>query len=280
VMLVALGWGTRAALVAAVVAGLVDLAIGGPASALAFLAVVVLPAVFYSHLLGLARAPDGVTRFDGRLEWYPLSRVLVAIAWISGFAVVGAFAFSNFSPAEFTDRLMTVFDDDLRDFAAQNDVDEGRMREMFRSYVELFPLMAGIGVMASNTFNLWAAAAITRLSGRSERPKDDFAAATTVPKSFLAAFFVAAVVAAGDGEIAFLARGLAGALAAFIGIAGYGVVHVMTRGNRGRTLLLTGLYLATFTLFVLPFALMIALGAADAIFGIRRRLLSAGGGRP
>ena len=74
IVIAALGWGTRAGILASIVAGAVVAAGLTGLSAASYLANIAFPAVVASHLIGLAR-----TEGD-HVEWYPLGHLLLWIA--------------------------------------------------------------------------------------------------------------------------------------------------------------------------------------------------------
>ncbi|HEU6440829.1 MAG TPA: hypothetical protein VFF38_00595, partial [Microvirga sp.] len=81
ILIVALGWNHRSGLVATLVGGLaIAVFTGSSVSAIGFVAITGLPAWWLAYLALLGRQDA-----DGRMEWYPIGRLL---AWVAATAAV------------------------------------------------------------------------------------------------------------------------------------------------------------------------------------------------
>jgi hypothetical protein len=121
--------------------------------------------------------------------------------------------------------------------------------------------------------NLWLAARIVRKSDRLRRPWEPMPEAAGLPAFFGLVLLVALALSFGDSALALAAGAFSGAFAMAFAILGFATLHVITRGNPARGLLLGTLYAATFV-FSLPLLPLALLGIADSITGVRRRRLS------
>lgn len=273
VMIVALGWNHWAGLFAAAV-GAVLLAIADPYLALAFLVFAGLPGWILGYLALLGR-PVGANGRAPHMEWYPPGRLLL---WS---AVFGAAALA----------LILVI----------TAGDEASLRQQLRALAELIlrpddtpgapPLppewsaidpdlavtvtmrggLPASAVLASFTLlvDLWLAGHVVRVSQRLPRPWPELADATLPPLAavlFAAAIAGAALLPDLAGVAAIL---LAATLSTAFAVAGFGLLHTMTRGKDGRIFILGSAYVAV-VLLGLPIVIMTAAGVADTVFGLRR----------
>ena len=138
------------------------------------------------------------------------------------------------------------------------------------------PIFAALGVFSSVAL-LWVAASLVNLSGRLMRPWPDLAQ-TTMPASILALTGLSAVLSVlFDGFGGLYARCVLLALLSAYVLEGMGVVLIITRGMRSRSFIL-GVF-ATLTLILPPLAGPVLLGLAllgivDRMTGIRRRVIA------
>ena len=130
---------------------------------------------------------------------------------------------------------------------------------------------AAIVAMMTLTLNLWLAARITATSGRLHRPWPDLKA-MELPPMTLVALSVALAFCFIGGLAAMFAQIATAALMIAYALTGFAVLHTLTLATKSRALWLSCAY-AIVVVFGWPVVAMIALGLADAIFGLRRRFL-------
>lgn len=139
----------------------------------------------------------------------------------------------------------------------------------------ILPPMAGTLSMVTQLICLYLAGRAALVSGRLARPWPDLAALRLPPVTTLVlAVIVAASVAPGMVGIS---ASVAGAtLLTGFALAGFAVLHFLTRGRNARPLILTAAWVATLALGwpVLAAAL---LGLVDTMFDLRARMGIAGG---
>jgi hypothetical protein len=123
--------------------------------------------------------------------------------------------------------------------------------------------------MMTLTLNLWLAARITATSGRLRRPWPDLKS-TALPPMILAALPAAIAFCFIGGLLAMLAQTITAALVIAYAMVGFAVLHTVTLTLKNRTLWLSCSY-AVVTVFGWPMLAMVALGIADAVFGLRQR---------
>jgi hypothetical protein len=141
--------------------------------------------------------------------------------------------------------------------------------------VAIMPPLATIGATMTLTLNLWLAAKITATSGRLHRPWPDLKN-TVLPPMTLAALSVAIAFCFAGGLPAIVAQIVTTGLMMAYALTGFAVMHTLTLALKYRALWLSCTYAIVMTI-IWPILALVALGLADAVFGIRQRYLR---GRP
>jgi hypothetical protein len=268
IAIAALGWGTAAGALAAVTGAALIASVMAPAAGLVYAIATAAPIAWYAHLAGLARQGE-----DGELEWYPLWRVFSAITVLTPITTVACGALMGVS----VDDVASTLADALLAVGASQEAgvtpDRAELVENLRFYVRLMPVTVTMLWLSVMVANLWLAARIVRKSDRLRRPWEPMPEAAGLPAFFGLVLLVALALSFGDSALALAAGAFSGAFAMAFAILGFATLHVITRGNPARGLLLGTLYAATFV-FSLPLLPLALLGIADSITGVRRRRLS------
>lgn len=273
--LAGLGWGTRAALVSALTAAVVMSAIGGLMVGALYLGTLGLPVALLCHLLLLARPAEGTAPGgEAALEWYPLGRVIAIVTLMAGAVASLTVLTLGTDEASFREAAKARFDTAIFSHlpgAAGQAIDREKLEPYIEAFVTLLPASSAIiwfGVMLAN---MWAAARIIELSGRSIRPRPAVAA-LTYPRAMPLGFVAALLLTFVPGIPRLLATGFSGAfLFAYI-VMGLTVLHVVARRSALRPLLLTILYLAMLVFGWV--ALLVALiGLGEPVLRLRERAL-------
>ena len=273
-MVAALGWGPLAATVGGIVAASGLGAIFGLPYCIAFAITVALPAWWLGHLVLLGRphadpaAGNGAAPAAPQLEWYPVGRILL---WIAGFAALTTTAamLTLGSDAEtitgsLRSGLLRILGP--RDAASSRDIER-----WVAALAIVAPAAATIIAMMTLTLNLWLAGKITATSGRLHRPWPELKSAELPPMT-LVALCVALALCFVGGLVAMFAQIATTALMMAYGLTGFAVLHTLTLALKSRVFWLCCIY-AIVVAFGWPLLAMIALGLADAIFGLRQRYL-------
>jgi hypothetical protein len=273
-MVAALGWGPLAATIGGIVAASGLGAIFGLPYCIAFAITVAVPAWWLGHLALLGRPLPGVAAGNGsaqpvpQFEWYPVGRILL---WIAGFAAMATMAamLTLGSDAEtITNSLRAGL---LRILGARNAASSGDIERWVAALAIVAPAAATIVAMMTLTLNLWLAAKIAATSGRLQRPWPDLKSAELPPMT-LVALCVALALCFIGGLVAMFAQIATTALMMAYGLTGFAVLHTLTLALKSRVFWLCCTYAIVVT-FGWPVLAMIALGLADAIFGLRQRYL-------
>jgi hypothetical protein len=278
-MVAALGWGPLSATIGGIAAASGLGAIFGLPYCIAFALTVALPAWWLGHLALLGRPMiNGVSSGNGAsavapgLEWYPVGRILL---WISGFAALTTMAALLTLGADAATILGALRRGLLRIIGARDAAAASGTEQWVDALVTIAPAAAALVAMMTLTLNLWLAAKITATSGRLHRPWPDLKSAA-LPAMTLAALCVAIAFCFTGGLLAILAQIATAALMMAYALIGFAVLHTLTLALRSRALWLGCTYLVV-TVFGWPALALVALGLADAVFGLRQRYLQ---GRP
>jgi hypothetical protein len=278
-MVAAIGWGPLSATVGGIAAAIGLGVIFGLPYCIAFAVTVAVPAWWLGHLALLGRSvasdvssADGAVPVAPDLEWYPVGRILL---WIGAFAALTTMA-----------ALLTLGTDadaitgalrrfllrmlDLRDAAPSAETER-----WIDALVNIAPSAAALVAMATLTLNLFLAAKITATSGRLHRPWPNLKSAALPPMT-LAALCVAIALCFSGGLLAILAQIVTATLMMAYALVGFAVLHTLTLALKSRAVWLGCTYVVV-AVFGWPVLAMVALGLADAVFGLRQRYLQ---GRP
>jgi hypothetical protein len=273
-MVAALGWGPIAATIGGIVAASGLGVIFGLPYCIAFVITVALPAWWLGHLALLGRplpatAPEGGSAPAAvQLEWYPIGRILL---WIAGFAAlttIAAMLTLGTDAETITNSLRRGL---LRILGARDAASAGDIERWVAALAVIAPAAATIVAMMTLTLNLWLAGKITATSGRLHRPWPNLKSAELPPMT-LVALSVALAFCFIGGLAAMFAQITTTALMMAYGLTGFAVLHTLTLALKSRVFWLCCTY-AIVVAFGWPVLAMIALGLADAVFGLRQRYL-------
>jgi hypothetical protein len=274
-MVAALGWGPIAATIGGIVAASGLGAIFGLPYCIAFAITVAVPAWWLGHLSLLGRQLPGTASGNGsaqipppQLEWYPVGRILL---WIAGFAALTTIA-AMLTLGTDTETITNSLRRGLsRILGARDAATSGDIERWVAALAVIAPAAATIVAMMTLTLNLWLAGKITATSGRLHRPWPDLKSAELPPMT-LVALSVALAFCFIGGLVAMFSQIATTALLMAYALIGFAVLHTLTLSLNSRGFWLCCAYAVVIT-FGWPMLAMIALGLADAVFGIRQRYL-------
>jgi hypothetical protein len=277
-MVAALGWGPLAATIGGITAAAGLGAIFGLPYCIAFVITVALPAWWLGHLALLGRprpdpaAGNGAAPAAPQFEWYPVGRILLWIAVFASLTTIAAMLTLGSDAETITNSLRKGL---IRILGARDPASSGDIERWVAALAIIAPVAATIVAMMTLTLNLWLAGKITATSGRLQRPWPDLKSAELPPMT-LVALCVALAFCFIGGLIAMFAQIATTALMMAYGLTGFAVLHTVTLAFKSRVFWLCCIY-AIVVAFGWPILVLIALGLADALFGLRERYLR---GRP
>lgn len=260
-----LALGPKRALVSAGVLLLALSAIAGPLGAVASIAFTVLPAYIVGYIAGLSRDEgEGV-------EWYPLSRILLAVGLLAAITAI-AYGLIMGVSAETLEAGMVEAAKQLSARSGDAAALEGRNPEEVAAWLgRVAPFMLPFSLVALFLLNLRFGERLARALGPVDRPREDLPRNVALPPVAAAGFGLATLLAlVANGGIGLVGLAFAGAFSALFTAVGLATIHDLSRGSSARGLLLAAVYVSTI-LFSLPVVLLLVLGLAETLLGLRAR---------
>lgn len=256
--LAGLGWGYRAAGVAALASAALCTALLGLASGGYVLATQGIPVTVLCYLAGLHRdlaptaAPVSITSTPltaapPNVEWYPVGRLIALATVMAGvLAMLTVVVFG--ADLDELRKILRASIEQLQQLPMfkETTISEADKASLTEVMLYMFPAASSLSWLIGLLLNFYLAARITLVSGRLERPWPDLAA-IFYPRGFgigLAASL--ALLAGTEGIPRLIASGFAGGFIVAYFLLGLAVIHYVTRGTPARPFLLWGLYLSLF----------------------------------
>ncbi len=273
--LAGLGWGTTAAIVAAVTGAALTSVLLVPLAGLGYFLTLGLPIAILCHLALLARPEDesgGDSGQGAAMEWYPPGRIVAWTALMAGGVAALSVPLFGLDVETYRANLQQILD---KMFFSQlpGGAPPGMTKEQMGPVIELLiralPAASAIVWLAIIMLNMWTAAKIAAASGRMIRPWPDLTL-MSYPGTFALGFVAALLGTFTPGILGIVATGFAGAfLVAYI-LLGLVVLHVLARKSPFRHVILAALYLGIFIFGWV--ALVVAMvGIGDPMFRFRER---------
>ncbi len=269
ILIAALGWTRKTGLIAALIASVSVALVLSARAGMVFAVGVALPAWWFAHLALLSRETED------DVEWYPLGRVLAAVALTSAALTVFGMVLVGGDYAS----LVAVFETAVESFRSRNAEVFAQLGASGVETSEIARLMAlvapsisaAIGVLTSSVL-LWIAGRLVLMSGRLPRPWPDLAS-VAIPTTVLVVFAATALASfLPDGMPALAARTTAAALAMAYALQGLSTIHAISRGFSARGLLLGALYTVLIVMPGWPVLALAAIGVAEGFFNFRGRV--------
>jgi hypothetical protein len=273
ILISALGWSHLAGLVAGLTAAASIGALLGIHYFLSFLIGIALPAWWLGYLSMLAR-PVG-SNGSPNLEWYPVGRLLLWVAFIGVLLTILAIPGLGTDKEGVQTALREIFERALRTQAPAN-VSTAEIEPWIGRLVAVVLPAAAASIVLVNIANLWLAGRIVSISGRLRRPWPDLSA-LTLPRTAMALLAIAFFGSFLPDLPGMLADIAAAGMITVYAVVGFAILHTITRGTTFRTYLLIAAYstvvLSALILFRLPILAIALLGLADTAFNIRARMV-------
>ena len=261
ILIASLGWGSRIGFIAALTASVTLAAVTGFAgSGLILFATMALPSAIVGHLAGLARPKENAEpALEGPLafDWYPLERILFAIAGIASLACLFIGWMFGYDAAEIGPELANALGEQMG--ASVDPAMQVQVQTLARLIVQLVLFIQPALLVITLVAGLHLAGIVTRLSGRLDRPRDDIPAEARLPAFAVSIFALAVAGCFVPGTLSVIASVVAGAFGTAFTLVGLAALHRRTRGAKQRALLLIGAY-GAIVLLTFPLLAATALG--------------------
>jgi hypothetical protein len=237
-----------------------------PSYALAFAATQALPAIMLTRLTLTSQENAG-----GERVWYPVGRLLVAIALLSG-AFAFVYLLSQGADTEALTKSVRALVDDLKGWLpAMPDgqpLGEEQLKDLTSMIVSGIPGGIALSVMATALASLWLAGRVALAAQQLPRPWPDFTR-IELPLGSAIVLLAATLISFTSDKAWLLADGLASALRFAFALVGLAVIHYVTKESAWRGFILTAVYASLLVLSKHTLLILTLIGLAEAVFHYR-----------
>ncbi len=270
------GWGWGTTLIAGIIGSFAMAILTTPAIGAVFAISQMVPSTILIYLVTLNRpaaAPGPDVDPATGVEWYPIGRIVIWAAAISGLMALAALLMIGPDMESLRVEVRKLIDVVLKaQLEAMNGgtaIGEAELDRMTDFAIYLLPAATAVSWMLTVLFNLWFAAKITQASGKLHRPWPDLPA-IRFPRATPLALVAVSTLTLLPGYLALAASAISGALFFAYVLMGLAVIHYITRGKPWRPFALWGLYGALFILNTGVSLVIALLGIADSFLPIRK----------
>lgn len=274
IMLAAIAWSHMAGLIALLFGALSLATFLNFWIAFVYLAAVATPAyvLAYLSMLGREVAPASGTA-PAEMEWYPVGRLVLWAAIIAFALVIVVILQFGTTFETYQKEIRSTFERVLK-LQARVPADQPlklpgvqNPEQFLNTLVAIMPAAAAVLSMLTSVVNLWLAGRVARVSGRLRRPWPNL---NEVALPLSAALMLAAALAVSftSGMPGFIAAIAIAVLSVAFSIAGFSVLHALTRNAGARTWILAGAWISVM-LLGWPLLFVAILGIADSVFDLR-----------
>lgn len=270
--LAGLGWGWMTAGVAALFGGLLIALIGGPSNGVMFVATQGLPAAGLTYLALLNRTVAGGPGEQPVVEWYPIGRLVLWTAAISGLLALLTMLLLGGDLEALRKTLRDLVEkfvkSELPQISGAPTLGQAEIQQLGDVAFHVLPGANAMTTMVGLILNLWGAGRITLASGRLQRPWPDLAAFSYPPGTPL---LLAGAIAATflDGYAGYAAAGFTGAFFLVYLLLGLAIFHFTTRGFSWRPMALVALYVGLFVMSPWVAIIIALLGLIESFISLR-----------
>ncbi|HCL64172.1 MAG TPA: DUF2232 domain-containing protein [Rhizobium sp.] len=260
VLIVGLGWGNAAAIAAVATAAALGAVFVSPMFALAMAIFTLLPAGWLSHLANLARPASEIGGPDDLMAWYPLSDILLHLCALVSLAVIFLGVMIGYGP-ELTGQMVDLLVSSVAERDPAMAADPASIDQIKRMMVLMLPIVQG-GMWVLMLFAAYyIAMRIVSTSGRALRPREDLPSSLRMNRNASFVFLAGIIACFVGGVPALIGATICGTFGAGFLLAGFGSLHLRTRGKDWRAPVLVLAYISA--PMILPAFLILVLGLAD-----------------
>ena len=260
VLIVGLGWGNVAAIASVATAAIIGAIVVSPLFAVAMAVFTLLPAGWLSHLANLARPASEIGGPDDLMAWYPLSDILLHLCALVSVAVIFLGVMIGYGP-ELTGQMIDVLIASVADRDPTLAADPASIEQIKGMMLLLLPIVQG-GMWVLMLFAAYyIAMRVVSASGRALRPREDLPSSLRMNRNATYVFLAGIVACFVGGVPALIGATICGTFGAGFLLAGFGALHLRTRGKDWRLPVLVLAYVSA--PMVLPAFIILVLGLAD-----------------
>ena len=253
-------------LIGSAAATAIILLLSNPLTALVYAASEALPAIVLTRLTLTAREEDG------KLHWYPLGRIIISAALISGALSFVYLAMQGADIEALTKAIRPEIENFAKSLASvpggSEALGEAQIGELTSIVVASLPGAVSLSLMITALASLWLAGRVTLASGRLLRPWPDFSK-IELPLGSAVLLVAATVLSFTSDRMWLLSDGIASALRLAFALLGLAVVHHVTRGSPWRGFVLTITYAGLLILSKHAMLILSLIGLAETAFHYR-----------
>jgi Predicted membrane protein (DUF2232) len=270
-----LGWGTRAATLAAV-SSCVALGLGlGARVGLKHLLVMSLPTAVCSYYLLLNRFSGDDAEGTPTVEWYPLGRVVAGLAVYAGSLAALSVLVLGTDIETIKAAIRPTMEQAVKAGLAGPKSPAGQLAtsnidDLTVVGLTVLPIGSAVIWFAFANLNIWLAALVNRKSERLERPWPDLTQ-VALPRFMLVAFAASVAITLTGGIPGLLGSGFAAVIMIAYLLVGLAMIHNFTRGANIRPAVLSATYVSLFIATQYAAPVIALLGLAEPLLPWRRR---------
>jgi len=275
--LAGLGWGTQAAIITALVGSGLTSVLLSPVTGLGYFLTLGLPIAILCHFALLARPANeaegaSASTPAGAMDWYPPGRIIAITTLMAGCVAALSVPILGMDAETYRTNLQEILDKTFLSRLPESGnitLDKEEMGPVIDMLIRALPAASAIVWFSIMLLNMWSAARIATVSGRSIRPWPDLSM-MSYPNKFALGFVASLIGTFSPGIFGIIATGFVGAfLIAYI-LLGLVVLHVLARYTAFKFALLGALYMGIF-LFGWVAIVVAIVGIGDPIFKLRER---------
>ena len=260
ILIVGLGWGNMAVIVAVLAAGIVGTIAQSAYFGLFVILLALIPA-WLSHLANLARPASELGGPDNLMAWYPLSDIMLHLCGLAAMVIIVAGAVMGYS-VDLVSQVVDLYAKVANEQQPAMPLDPIAIQKTKALMLYAIPVAWGMIWVMMLLAAYYVASRIVAASSRNLRPREDIPSSLRMNRNAIFVFLAAIVAIFFGGVLALIAAAVLGAFGAGFVVSGFASLHYRTRGKDWRLPVLIICYLVCFFV-TLPLFIILVLGLYD-----------------
>ncbi|ENN85797.1 putative transmembrane protein [Rhizobium freirei PRF 81] len=260
ILIVGLGWGNMAVIVAVVTAGIVGTIAQSTYFGLFVVLLALIPA-WLSHLANLARPASELGGPDHLMAWYPLSDIMLHLCALAAVVIVIVGAIMGYS-ADLVGQMIDLYVKIMDQQQPALQIDQVAIAKTKLLMLYAIPIAWGMIWVMMMLAAYYVATRIVAASKHNLRPREDIPSSLRMNRNAIFVFLAAIVIVFFGGVPGLIAAAVLGAFGAGFVVSGFASLHYRTRGKDWRLPALILCYLVC-VLATLPLFIILVLGLYD-----------------